>query len=202
MLREAECAQRRAAPHSPHGCNTVRSSPRDAQATALLHVGKVAELQSLVETGTIAFLHVLFCQIERGHGGSRPPFPSSQPFKLFCSVSGHLQLPFSASSSSLMKRLRRSRMASSISSAAILRACARRRSSSCRLVVSVSMPGNAAALFQVSSVLRELQLPLGDLLGTAAGDPGSFERKATVRASKRIFSGLHAEQSRYSRRRP
>jgi hypothetical protein len=83
-------------PHSPHRCNTVRSSPRDAQATALLHVRKVAELQSLVETGTIAFLHVRFCQIERGRGGSRPPFPSSHPFKFFCSVSGHLQLPFSA----------------------------------------------------------------------------------------------------------
>src|ERR1700704_7008663 len=93
MLREAECAQRRAAPHSPHRCNTVRSSPRDAQATALLHVGKVAELQSLVETGTIAFLRVLFCQIERGRGGSRPPFPSSHPFKLFVQYPGTFSCP-------------------------------------------------------------------------------------------------------------
>jgi hypothetical protein len=39
-------------------------------------------------------------------------------------------------------------MASSISSAAILRACARRRSSSCRLVVSVFMRDNAVHWFR------------------------------------------------------
>jgi hypothetical protein len=78
------------------------------------------------------------------------------------SVIAEPQSPFNASSSSLMKRLRRSRVVSSNGCAAILRACARRRSSSCRLVVSFSMPGNAAQLFQVSSVLRELYLPLGE----------------------------------------
>jgi hypothetical protein len=58
---------------------------------------------------------------------------------------------------------------SSSGCAAILRACARRRSSSCRLVVSVSMPGNAAHCFRFRQCSGNCKLRLGDLLGTAAG---------------------------------
>ena len=67
--------------------------------------------------------------------------------------SGVPQLPFSASSSSLMKRLRRSRMVSSSGCAAILRACARGRSSPCRLVVFVSVRSdgaNATSIFTLT----------------------------------------------------
>jgi hypothetical protein len=89
----------------------------------------------------------LAAQIE-GHGGKSPAAHFEPPFTNFANYRANLQSPFSASSSSLMKRLRRSRVVSSNGCAAILRACARRRSSSCRLVVSVSMPGNAAHCFR------------------------------------------------------